>query len=105
MLDMQWMQSPEPMRRRNFNPDMTLPDRSFGTARFANFGNNLFQTLGDLLGKRFNQQYSANPVAQQPGETQTVQQPQPMGTQYNNPFGASVTSGTLGAMLARQPTY
>lgn len=28
---------------------------------------------------------------------------QPMGSTYANPFGASVTGGTLGAMLARQP--
>lgn len=84
----------------------------FGS-QFGQFnGNNILQTLGDLLGQFRSRFGNNNPrTITDPGRTQVTdganQLPPtaPMGTTYTNPFGASVTGGTLGAMLSRQPNY
>jgi len=119
MLDMERMRSPgrSPYAMPSFGGQMGgqpagqpngplsgMFSQDFGQSRFGNIGG-IIQTLGDLLGRRFGGQQSAAPAPQAPGEPQSPQTAQPMGAQYNNPFGASVTGGTLGAMLARQPNY
>jgi len=111
MLDLQRMfeQRQSPMMGQRQTQDMPLGSTSQFN-RGNRWGNNGITRLGDLFGGIFDHlgglfgNHNGQPGTPTPTTPQTPL-PQPMGNQYANPFGASVTGGTLGAMLARQPNY
>lgn len=85
------------------------PSANTGVRPIQGFGNrlgdlipNLMQALQGHFGNRTISDPAPQPfAAAMPQQYVSDAKTNP----YSNPFGASVTGGTLGAMLARQPTY